>query len=43
VCSDKQGYVYENENCQLLGENDIDCLEFRRDREGILPNKYERF
>jgi hypothetical protein len=41
--SDKQGYFHENENRQLLGEKNIDCLEFRRERKGILPNKYGRF
>jgi hypothetical protein len=40
---DIQGYFYENENRQLLGEKNIDCLEYRRERKGILPNKYGRF
>jgi len=30
-------------NRQLLGEKNIDCLEFRREWKGILPNKYGRF
>jgi len=41
--SNKQGYFYENEHRQLLGEKNVECLEFRRDREGILPNKYVSF
>ena len=27
----------------FLGEKNVEYLEFRRDREGILPNKYGSF
>jgi len=39
----KEGYFYENEHHQLLGENKVECVELGRDREGILPNRYGSF